>query len=277
MRRDVRRRRAFTLVEVFIALTVIMLLVSLMLPAVLQVRDSARRAACRSNLMQIALALRNYESAHDCLPPGSVDRNRPVRNEEKGYHVGWMVQILPHLDALTVYRAFDLSVGVYDKKNERAQACNIDVYHCPLGGGYPSYAACHHDVEAPIDVDNHGVMFLNSSIRRDQIADGASNTIFVGEAIGPSEWGWASGTRTTLRNTGSPINSGRVPAGGVAPVAAPGGTDVLGVGGFGSTHGPGANFAFGDGSVRYVSQAIPPALLRQLGNRADGELASGEF
>jgi len=277
MRRHVHRRCGFTLIEMFVVVATIMVLVGLLLPAVILLRDSARRLACQSNLMQISLALRNYESAHDCLPPGSVDRWRPVRNDEKGYHFGWMVQILPHLDQAGIFAAFNFSAGVYDKKNSRAVGQSIDVYHCPLGGGFPSYAACHHDVEAPIDVDNHGVMFLNSSIRREDISDGAANTIFLGESGGPAGWGWASGSRATLRNTGSKINAGRVPFGGVAPIETPGGIDLLAVGGFGSTHGPGANFAFGDGSVRYLNEAISPALFRLLGNRADGELAAGNF
>jgi prepilin-type processing-associated H-X9-DG protein len=188
-----------------------------------------------------------------------------------------MVQILPHLDQANVFAAFDFSVGVYDKKNSRAVAQSIDVYHCPLGGAFPSYAACHHDVEAPIDVDNHGVMFLNSSIRCEDIRDGAANTIFLGESGGQTGWGWASGTRATLRNTGTPINAGRVPLGGVAPILSPGDIDLLAVGGFGSSHGPGANFAFGDGSIHYLNAAILPRLLRQLGHRSDGELAAGDF
>jgi prepilin-type processing-associated H-X9-DG protein len=143
--------------------------------------------------------------------------------------------------------------------------------------GSMAYSACHHDVEAPIDVDNHGVMFLDSSVRREDIRDGAANTIFIGEAGGPGGWGWASGTRATLRNTGSRINGGRVPPGGVAPIVTPGGIGLLSVGGFGSTHGPGANFAFGDGSVRYLYEAISPKLYQQLGHRADGALAVEDY
>ena len=79
-----------------------------------------------------------------------------------------------------------------------------------MGGvGVSSYAACHHDVEAPIDVENHGVFYLNSSIRHEDIPDGSSYTIFVGEKrIASQDLGWLSGTRATLRNTGTPLNAG---------------------------------------------------------------------
>jgi len=269
------RRHAFTLLEMFVILSVITVLVSLILPAIQQARDGARRLSCKNNLMQIGLALRNYESAHECLPPGSVDPNRPIKSEDKGYHVGWVVQILPHLEQLSIYNAFNFSVGVYDQKNLWATQGLISLVSCPSSPGN-TYAGCHHDVEAPIDVDNNGVLFLNSSIRREDIRDGASHTIFVGEA-GASGLGWASGTRATLRNTGSPINSGLVPPGSFGPVASPGGIDLLEVGGFGSGHYGGANFCFGDGSVRFLSQALALPVLRQLGNRADGELPAGEY
>jgi prepilin-type N-terminal cleavage/methylation domain-containing protein/prepilin-type processing-associated H-X9-DG protein len=271
------RRRGFTLIELFVVLTIIMILVSLLLPAVQQAREAARRTGCRNNLMQIGLALRNYESAHECLPPGTVDVNRPVRNDGKGYQFGWAVQILPQLDLPNVHAAFDFRVGVYDKANHSAALQSIPVFTCPAGRVSGSYAACHHDVEAPIDVDNSGVMFLNSSIRRDDVRDGASNTIYVGEAGGAGLSGWVSGTRDTLRNTGSPINSA-VPAGAVvAGIPAPRNANVLTVGGFGSAHAGGANFVFGDGTVRYLSDSISLQVLRQLGHRADGELPAGAF
>ena len=66
-----------------------------------------------------------------------------------------------------------------------------------------NYAGCHHDVEAPIDADNHGVLFLNSHVSSDDIPDGAGHTIFMGEKIVTAgDLGWTSGTRATLRNTG---------------------------------------------------------------------------
>ena len=49
------------------------------------------------------------------------------------------------------------------------------------------------------------------------------------------------------------------------------------VGGFGSYHPGGANFAFGDGSVRFLSESTPPEMLQQLGHRADGKLPAGEY
>jgi prepilin-type processing-associated H-X9-DG protein len=270
-------RRGFTLLELFAVLVIIMVLVSLLLPAVQQAREAARRTSCRNNLMQIGLALRNYESAHECLPPGSVDVARPLRNDGKGYQFGWAVQILPQLDHVNQYAAFDFRVGVYDKANSGAASQSVSIYTCPASRVLGSYAACHHDVEAPIDVDNNGVMFLNSSIRRDDIRDGTSNTIYVGEAGGASLAGWSSGSRDTLRNTGSPINS-TVPAGAVvAGLPAPRNANLLAVGGFGSAHAGGANFVFGDGAVRFLADSIPLKVMRQLGHRADGELPGGAF
>ena len=198
-----RSRFGFTILETLVVIAIIAVLVSLLLPAVQRAREGARQMQCRNNLLQIGLALQNYEAAHDCLPPGSVDVRGPVQNNGTGYQVGWMVQILPQLDQQNAYLMFDFSVGVYDNRNTQALSGTVAVYGCPSRGGY---AACHHDVEAPIDVDNHGVMFLNSSIRRDDIHDGASHTIFVGEAGAAAGLGWASGTRDSLRSTGSPIN-----------------------------------------------------------------------
>ncbi len=264
------KRRAFTLIDLFAAMAIVVVLIALLLPAVVQTRNAARSLECRNNLIQIGLALRNYESAHDCLPPGSVDPNRPIRSEDKGCHFGWAVQILPQLDQANVFDAFDFSVGVYDKKNLEVAGTPMDVFKCPASG-YMAYFACHHDVEAPIDIDNNGVMFLNSSIRREEILDGASNTIFVGES-GGSGLSWASGTRATLRNTGSPINAGLVRPGSVAASVPASGAQLLAVGGFGSGHAGGAYFVFGDGAVRFLNERISLPLLRRLGHRADGDL-----
>src|SRR5262249_13497454 len=100
-------RGGFTMIETLCVVATIMILVALMLPAVQQVREQARRLQCRRNLMKIGLALRNYESVHGSLPPGVVDPNPPIASASKGYHFGWMVQILPHLEQSNAYANFD--------------------------------------------------------------------------------------------------------------------------------------------------------------------------
>ena len=281
-----RRRSGFTLIELLVVIAIIAILVALLLPAVQQAREAARRTQCKNNLAQIALALHNYEMTHECLPPGSVDPNRPIRSEPKGYHVSWVVQLLPYLEQANTYQHFDFSAGVYDPANEKAREMQLAVLNCPsnptaprTGPGTSAYAGCHHDSEAPIDIDNNGVLFLNSSIRYRDIRDGASNTIFVGELIDiPDGLGWASGTNATLRNAGGGISGaafGR-PAIGAAVVApaAPAGENalLLKVGGFGSPHVGGAQFMVGDGGVRFISQNISLPAFKNLANRADGEL-----
>jgi prepilin-type processing-associated H-X9-DG protein len=144
-----------------------------------------------------------------------------------------------------------------------------------------TYAGCHHDVEAPIDTDNHGLLFLNSAIRYNEIRDGSSQTILLGEVwpeVSDSEpgplrradsLGWVSGTRSTLRNT-SRINQ-RPARFGEVQVELSGPLDV---GGFGSAHPGGVNIATADGSCRMISDDTSPEVLRQLGHRADGTLQS---
>jgi prepilin-type processing-associated H-X9-DG protein len=285
-------------------LLVIFVLASLILPAVQQGREAARVYACRNNLMQIGLALRNYESMHERFPPGTVNPGRPIKNVFRGYaalgertrldvnpgqtinglprayHVGWVVRILPHLDQTALDRQFDFSVSVYDKKNSTALAGRLRVMNCPssVTGGC-GYAGCNHDIEAPIDIDNSGVFFLNRSIAQDDITDGLSHTIFVGERSDGDMFGWAAGTRDTLRNTGTPIGTASMTPGTgpglVATKQEP--ANSLAVGGFSSFHGGGANFLFGDGSVRFLTGAIDIVVYQQLGHRADGKLLSDDF
>jgi len=362
------RTHAFTLVELLVVIAIIGVLIALLMPAVQAARESARRAECQHHLAQLIIAVHEYELAHRTYPPGSINPTSPVRSLPDGYHHGWIEQLLPYLDENNAFRAIDRSVSVYADANARVRDLNVRVVRCPsswLGGpGYSDYAGLQNNVEAPIDEANRGVFILNTPLRYEDLRDGATQTLFVGEKLTTAgDLGWLSGTRAILRNTGTPINAalalrtGRpalrgpseppskaepaqptpdAPASEDAetadPRANPGpnatdatdasdasdksdasdsppnsgdalgdGDDVdgdnagargagggegivnglpvgpLAVGGFASSHPGGANFAFGDGSVRMLSESIDTSTYQQLGDRSDGQLLDLEF
>ena len=205
-----RRSRAFTLVELLVVIAIIGVLVALLLPAVQAAREAARRASCANNLVQISLAVHHYEMAHGVYPAGTINSTGPIVNAPSGYHHNWMVQILPYIEQQNAYNHLDKKASIYSPQNMTVAANMPKWASCPSVGPQgvpiPCYAGCHHDKEKPIDAMDNGVMFLNSHVRYDDITDGSSHTILVGEKL-PDAWDlhWLSGTRSTLRNTGVPI------------------------------------------------------------------------
>src|SRR4029077_20290606 len=178
----------------------------------------------------MGIAVQSYESSHEMLPPGVVNETGPVFDLPKGYGFGWMTQILPYFEMKNVYNHFNLKVGLYEAPNLTTRTNLIRSFLCPSDFGptrdsnriaMNNYVGVHHDVEAPIAADNHGVLFLNSHVRHEDVTDGVSLTVFVGETIHDGlGLGWASGTRASLRNTGITANSG--PSLGVSPAVGSG-------------------------------------------------------
>ncbi len=287
-----RPRSGFTLIELLVVIAIIAILIALLLPAVQQAREAARRTQCKNNIMNVGLALHNYMMAHETLPSGCVNETGPIGALPSGYHMGWATQILPFLEQPNAYRKIDFNQSVYSAANKPVRAYQLNVFLCPSDANTQvrqsvvdgevtlvaimNYKGVHHSAEAPIDVDQDGVLFLNSSIGYEDLADGSTNTLFVGESLGrlDNALGWMSGTRSSLRNAGSGINQ-RDPS---APnpwsysSEIKENEDPLAVGSFSSPHVGGAHFLLGDGSVRFLSENIRAQTFSHLANRHDGEL-----
>ena len=280
---------------------IIAILLYLILPAVVGCAGSGAAGAMRQQPDAAG-----HRDGHLCvdpfgLPPGVVNDSGPIKNLPSGYHHGWVVQILPFIGQVNTYNHFDLRESVYDVANDTVAATSISSLICPSSdatfGRMNNYAGCHDDDDAAIDSDNRGVLYLNSQVRYDEITDGPAYTILLGEILneGPT-LGWVSGTRSTLRNTGPPIERRPTAFATLAKIRA--GTDrrpdarsdvrrrlsrspQLAHGR--STHrrilelsSRRCNFLFCDGSVRPVQQSIDTRVYRLLGNRADGEPISSD-
>src|SRR5262245_25106621 len=95
-----RNRRGFTLIELLVVIAIIAVLIALLLPAVQAAREAARRSQCVNNLKQIGLAIHNYISNNDVIPPGGATGYGPPTQ-----NFSMKVRLLPFIEQSSLYNA----------------------------------------------------------------------------------------------------------------------------------------------------------------------------
>jgi prepilin-type N-terminal cleavage/methylation domain-containing protein/prepilin-type processing-associated H-X9-DG protein len=128
-------RRAFTLVELLVVITIIGILVSLLLPAVQSAREAARGAQCKNHLKQIGLAAKNHAATHEFFPSGGWgyqwlgDPNRGYGKLQPG---GWIYNSLPFMEQQAIHDiGLGLSGAALKTELTRQQSAVVSTMHCP--------------------------------------------------------------------------------------------------------------------------------------------------
>ena len=282
----------FTLVELLVVIAIIGILVALLLPAIQSAREAARRSQCTNNLKQLALAVHNHHDVFNRFPYQPTDVRNPS-NPDGNSMIGWNwpSHLFPFVEQQALYDGLGVATQTPTDYRTALEAGTVedhtrvvlDTFICPsctvpnvgvdngaywgynIGGvrrptaknNYVAIVGFHHQ-----DGRHHGIPCQSYGLGtlvpegRDlgfkDVTDGSSNTFLFGEgggttrAVGMFLWGTATSHSVKYARTISwALNSA-------------GTTGQLR--GASSMHPGGANFAFVDGSVRFVTDTIEFAL-----------------
>lgn len=254
-------------------------------------RQAAARTRCESNLKQIGIALQQYHDNHHAFPPAADAAKVPPPFP----YLSWRGRLLPYVEQDSLWHqteaAFESGARFTSNPPHVGLATVVPLFTCP---GDSRTLSLHPDPETgmPIAVTSYlgvagrdaysadGVLYFRSRVQISDISDGTTCTIAVGERP-PSpdfRFGWwyagtgCNGSGATDSYLGVRDINPVVQNCDIGPYHFVSTTlsDYCGTFHFWSTHGPGANFLFADGSVRFLPYSAD-AILPALASRAAGD------
>jgi prepilin-type N-terminal cleavage/methylation domain-containing protein/prepilin-type processing-associated H-X9-DG protein len=295
-----RSRPGYTLIELLVVIGIVAVLLGLLLPAAQQVRAAAARAKCANNLRQLVLAAHLYHDREGAFPPG-VEGHDPGRRYPGS---AWLTRLLPDLEqgplwdrAVTDYAANPIPARNTPPHFARDRV--MPVFSCPADDRMgTAWEVTLIGITTRVALTSYlgnlgtsyrqpdGVLFLDSRVRLTDVRDGTSATLFAGERPPSPDlvYGWwyagigqaytgsldmVIGARE--RNGARPWYAGCGPG----PFQYQPGSeeDFCSVFHYWSPHANGANFAFADGSVRFLAYSADP-IMPALATRAGGEVVA---
>ena len=135
------KRSAFTLIELLVVIAIIGVLVGLLLPAVQQAREAARRMACVNKMKQNALAMHTYADAHKSLPTATDRKYQGGPPHNNGWST-FVVHLMPFLEMGTTFDKLDLgTVNQTSGTKQAGQSVSNWVALAPVVQGDPIYTA----------------------------------------------------------------------------------------------------------------------------------------
>ena len=255
------RRSAFTLIELLVVIAIIAVLIGLLLPAVQKVRESASKIRCQNNLKQLSLG---YILYHD------DQGNFPIRASNTNQY-GWGVQVLPYIEQRAVVDVLNAVSPIWVVPNKTLGVMPANTEH---GTTLPlTLMLCSSDPTGPINESLAGYSKSNyvpsnrvsqrtelePPMKLAKITDGTSNTLMIGERdaknnIGSLWIGWKNTNCSVYGSAFWRINTKYTGTRGAAFTQASDPGCIRH--GWSSQHPGGTNFAFCDGSVRFVCDTI---------------------
>jgi prepilin-type N-terminal cleavage/methylation domain-containing protein/prepilin-type processing-associated H-X9-DG protein len=143
MMKDSRYSRGFTLIELLVVIAIIAVLIALLLPAVQAAREAARRMQCVNNMKQLGLAIQNYVSSIDALPPtGDVQAAATAQTYTGNF--GMKARLLPFIEQSALYNSINWSFIAEPAAGSKGAGSNdtvvtaqINAFQCPSDGNIP--------------------------------------------------------------------------------------------------------------------------------------------